>query len=134
MRDGADIVHHCYRDRSVTVNPIVDWTDSDVWEFLHHYGCAGNPLYQCGEKRVGCVGCPLARTKSMKRDFARYPKYKANYIAAFERMVKRRKELGKTTEWQNGYDVMKWWLQEDTDQLTMFDEEEMLGILQDMGG
>lgn len=52
-------IEHCYRTTSVMVNPIVDWTDDDVWEFLHHYGYSANPLYQCGKKRIGCIGCPM---------------------------------------------------------------------------
>lgn len=139
LRDQADIVHHCYRDRSVTVNPIVDWTDKDVWDFLHHYGCAGNPLYQCGEKRIGCIGCPIAGSKRQKMDFLRYPKYKANYIRAFDKMLKVRKVrkesgLTNTQNWQTGLDVFKWWLGENVDQLTLFDEDELYEILSDMGG
>lgn len=73
-RDQADFLHHCYRDRTVTVNPIVDWTERDVWDFLHHYGCESNPLYQCGEDRIGCVGCPLSGNRQQERDFVKYPK------------------------------------------------------------
>lgn len=136
LRDKADIVHHCYRDRSVTVNPIVEWTDSDVWDFLHHYGCQCNPLYQCGEARIGCIGCPLSGNKGRKRDFAKYPKYKANYIRAFEKMLIARKEAGMQNKqnWRTGEDVYKWWIGEDIDQLTFFSDEEILEILSDMGG
>jgi hypothetical protein len=51
-------------------------------------------------------------------------------------MLKRREEFGKQNRinWQTGEDVMRWWLGEDIDQFQMFNEEEMLGILQDMGG
>ena len=37
-------VDHCYRTTSVMVNPIVDWSDKDVWEFLYYYGIKSNPL------------------------------------------------------------------------------------------
>ena len=40
------LVEHCYRTTTTMINPIIDWTDSDVWEFLKHYGCKSNPLYQ----------------------------------------------------------------------------------------
>lgn len=122
-------VEQCYRTTSALVNPIVDWEDTDVWEFLHHYGCKSNPLYQCGDNRIGCIGCPLQGAKGMKRDFARYPKYKEAYIRAFDRMLIARKErglphlekLGNT-----GEEVMKWWLGEDINQLTFNFEEEWI--------
>jgi phosphoadenosine phosphosulfate reductase len=133
-RDQADFLHHCYRDRSVTINPIVDWTTADVWEFLHHYGCEGNPLYQCGEDRIGCVGCPIAGTRQQERDFAKYPKYKLNYIKAFDRMMQVRKAEGKVSDWQNGADVFRWWIGDNTDpnQLSFFDDGEVLDILHEM--
>ena len=59
LNDDNDInrrmVEHCYRTRKTMVNPIADWTDEDVWEFLNHYGCKSNPLYECGFKRIGCI-------------------------------------------------------------------------------
>lgn len=124
--ESRRFVEHCYRTTSTMVNPIIDWTDDDVWDFLHHYGCESNPLYQCGFKRIGCIGCPLGGSASMKRGFALYPKYKENYIRAFDRMLKRREELGKppldrigTT----GEDVFKWWIGDDPRQLSLFDQE-----------
>ena len=118
-------VEQCYRTTSTLINPIIDWTDDEVWEFLHYYGCQSNPLYQCGENRIGCVGCPLADFRQMKRDFVRYPKYEKLYIKAFDRMVEARKEKGLETRasWRNGKDVMKWWVGDDPMQLSMFDEE-----------
>lgn len=118
-------VEMCYRTTSTLVNPIVDWTDTDVWEFLHHYGCQSNPLYQCGENRIGCIGCPMQNSKGMKRDFARYPKYEAMYIRAFERMLESRKERGlvNRASWRNGKSVMKWWVGDDPLQISMFDED-----------
>ena len=53
------VVEQCYRTTSTLINPIVDWSDRDVWEFLGHYGCKSNPLYECGFKRIGCIGCPM---------------------------------------------------------------------------
>ena len=119
-------VEHCYRTTSTMVNPIVDWTNEDVWEFLHHYGCQSNPLYECGFKRIGCIGCPVAG-KARKKEFARYPKYKLNYIRAFDRMLKARKERGLELPemWFDGKAVFKWWMEEDPMQLSLFEEEEI---------
>lgn len=120
--ESRQMVEHCYRTRQITVNPIVDWTDEDVWEFLRHYGCKSNPLYECGFRRIGCIGCPMAG-KHRYVEFERYPTFKYNYIAAFDRMLKRREELGKNANksWETGLDVFRWWLQEDFRQITFDD-------------
>lgn len=118
------MVEHCYRTTSTMVNPIIDWKDSDVWQFLRHYGCRSNPLYECGFNRIGCIGCPMAG-KHRKVEFELYPKYKENYIRAFDRMLKtlERKRLTSKKGWQNGKEVFSWWMQEDPNQITF---EELL--------
>lgn len=114
------MAEQCYRTSKTILNPIIEWTDDDVWNFLHHYGCNSNPLYQCGYSRVGCIGCPMAGKQRYKH-FERYPKYKENYIRAFGRMLERRKEAGKAVSpsWTDGESVMRWWLGEDLDQITI---------------
>lgn len=115
MNDDNDanrrMVEHCYRIRKTMVNPIVDWTDEDVWEFLWHYGCRSNPLYECGFKRIGCIGCPMAGKYQWEDEFERYPAYKRNYIRAFDKMLeKRRADEKATTIWSSGQEVFDWWL------------------------
>ena len=115
----------CYRSHKTMLNPIVDWTDDDVWEFLRHYNVEVNPLYECGFERIGCIGCPLANINTRLLEFARYPKYKERYIRAFDRMLIARREDGLPTEWTSGEEVFAWWMGEDINQLTFDDLEEM---------
>lgn len=121
--ESRRFVEHCYRTTSTMVNPIIDWEDNEVWEFLNYYGCKSNPLYECGFCRIGCIGCPMGGAKSMKKELALYPKYKENYIRAFDRMLVRRRELGKPTEWQSGEEVFMWWIGDDPRQISFFDDE-----------
>lgn len=114
------LVESCYRTTMTMLNPILDWTDADVWEFLKHYGCQANPLYQCGRKRIGCIGCPMQNFKSVQRDFAEYPKYKNLYIKAFDRMLEAHPE--KKYSWKTGIDVFDWWTGFDSNQLSFFDD------------
>lgn len=120
----------CYRTRTTMVNPIIDWSEDDVWEFLRHYGCESNPLYKCGEKRVGCIGCPMQGGNGMKSDFVKYPKYRALYVKAFERMLEVRKERYLPTDWETGEDVMRWWVGDNPLQLTLEDYEDFLDELE----
>lgn len=129
-------VDHCYRTTSVMVNPIVDWTDRDVWEFLYHYRVEVNPLYEvkavgctycpCGDNRVGCVACPMQGRKGMIADLIKYPKYRDNYLRTFNRMLIERRKAGLTTEWKNAREVMMWWVGDDPNQLSLFGEPEYL--------
>lgn len=76
------------------LNPIIDWSDSDVWSYLRDRGIEGNPLYKEGWTRIGCVGCPLSGKRARELAFARYPKlYKAWHDAVAYVIVKR-KEMG----------------------------------------
>lgn len=90
--DGSrKMVEQCYMRKKTTVNPIVDWTEEDVWEFLNEVAKVPHcELYDppYNEHRLGCIGCPLAGRKKMLQDFERYPKYKALYIRAFDQMIK----------------------------------------------
>lgn len=118
------MVEHCYRTTSTLINPIIDWTEDDVWTFLHHYGCESNPLYQCGFKRIGCIGCPMGQGRQQKEQFARWPKYRDLYVKAFDRMLEKRKEHGlktKNNTWIDGEHVMRWWVGDDPMQITLSD-------------
>lgn len=114
------LVEHCYRTTSTMLNPIIEWSDTDVWDFLKAHGCKSNPLYECGLKRVGCIGCPMAG-KNRYAEFERWPKYRALYVMAFDRMLEARRRAEKKerpdTQWLNGESVMRWWLGEDGAQI-----------------
>lgn len=113
-------VEYCYKTTSTTINPIIDWNVSDVWEFLSGYNCKSNPLYECGFERIGCIGCPMCGAAMMKREFAIYPAYRKLYVHAFDRMLKAREEAGMDNKsWHTGEDVMTWWLGEDPAQMKL---------------
>ena len=90
--------------------PIIDWTDEDVWEFLNAEGCKSNPLYECGWKRVGCIGCPMA-SKAREREFEAYPRYRTMYLHAFDRMLKARADAGLDLSWNSAEEVFDWWME-----------------------
>lgn len=123
----------CELKGKMTVNPIVDWTDDDVWDYIHSERLPVNSLYCEGWKRVGCIGCPLAKRGGRQREFMRWPKYEELYVAAFDRMLEARKKRnleseGKkfaTDDWQTGRDVFRWWMEDKNvaGQLSMFNEE-----------
>ena len=103
-------VEMCYRTNKTLVNPIVDWTDEDVWEFIHEYNVPYCRLYDEGWTRLGCIGCPMGGADHMIKEFERWPAVKNMYLRAFEDMLEGRKRDGlKTMMWETPEDVMSWW-------------------------
>lgn len=45
------------------INPILDWTNKEIWEYIKENELPVNPLYKSGFNRVGCWVCPY-KTKS----------------------------------------------------------------------
>lgn len=86
--ESKRMVEFCYVSRKTTLNPIIDWEDNDVWEFLNEVAKVPHcSLYDEGYERLGCIGCPLAGRENMLRDFERWPRYKELYIKAFDKMI-----------------------------------------------
>ena len=108
--DLRRVTETCASKNKRSVNPIIDWSDDDVWSLLRERRVQCNPLY-CDFGRVGCVGCPMAGKAGREREFLRWPRYRRLYLAAFDRMLKERTARGKQTYgWQNAMDVYRWWM------------------------
>jgi phosphoadenosine phosphosulfate reductase len=103
-------LEHCIPKQKYIVNPIIDFTDEDVWQFIREENLPYCKLYDQGWKRLGCIGCPMAGGKKQQEEFAKYPKFRDAYIRAFDRMLVKRKERGLETKWQTGQEVYDWWV------------------------
>lgn len=111
--DKRMLFESCRLQAKRVVNPIVDWSDEDVWEFIWDAKVPMNPQYTEGQCRVGCIGCPMAGTSGREAEFLRWPTYKQAYIRAFDKLVEQRKAKGKICGWENGRDVFNWWMEYD---------------------
>lgn len=105
-------VEQCYRTHKTLVNPIIDFTEEDVWDFIKAYNLPYCSLYDEGFKRLGCVGCPLGGYASQKRELERWPQFRKMYANAFDEMLQARIDDGKENPniWTSGDDVVRWWV------------------------
>jgi phosphoadenosine phosphosulfate reductase len=100
----------CQMRHTIATNPIIDWTDEQIWEYIKKNNIETNPLYEMGHKRVGCIGCPMAGTKTRINDFIEFPKYKNMYLKTFERMIEYNHKMDKRCTWNTPEEVFRWWL------------------------
>lgn len=103
-------------NKNTVINPIYEWSDSEVWDYLKGGHHKYNPMYDMGYTRVGCIGCPLATYKMKRKEFSDFPTYKKHYIKAFDEMLTRNKERDdrwKNKKWTNGQSVFDWWIEKD---------------------
>ena len=114
--DKRQLFESCRLRSKHICNPIIDWSDHDVWDYIRLEKIPVNPLYDMGFFRVGCIGCPMAG-RSRYREFALYPTYERAYKKAFEKMLLVRKMEGKddsTGGWLDAESVFKWWMEDNT--------------------
>lgn len=71
--------------------PIVDWSDNEVWDYIHDHNLPINPEYQ-HSKRVGCLVCP-------KADFTSNHVYLMKYPKLIDAFIKARYGGGRDIDW-----------------------------------
>lgn len=109
--ESRDWIEHCYSRNKTVINPIIEWTDAEVWEFIKDYNIPYCKLYDEGFKRIGCIGCPMS-TKN-DAELERFPGIKKLYLMAFDKMLKNRQAKGLKTQWKNAQEVYDWWTETD---------------------
>lgn len=112
--DGRQQFETCTAKGKRVLNPIIDWTDEDVWQYIRSRGIKYCSLYDEGYDRLGCIGCPMARKYGRERDFERWPTYKRGYIRAFEKLAELRNTRGmnegKRIRFDSGQAIFDWWM------------------------
>jgi phosphoadenosine phosphosulfate reductase len=58
-RAGAEPVEFDEKRGVMKFNPLVDWTEKDVWSYLHEHELPYNPLHDQGYASIGCAPCTL---------------------------------------------------------------------------
>lgn len=103
-------LEHCIPKQKYICNPIVDWSENEVWRFIVKDNLPYCSLYDKGFTRIGCIGCPLASTEKRKEEFTLYPCFKRKWIQTFDRMIEKRKEAGLPIYQHTGEELFEWWI------------------------
>ena len=132
-RKGRQEVEQCYRTPSkYYLNPIITWTESDVWEYIKTNKIPHCCLYDQGFSRLGCVMCPLTNNRQRKLEEARWPKYARLYKTACNQAYKYKLSKGHKIPdgWHNGNDMYKWWMSggKRSSEYSKYDGYDLFGI------
>ena len=118
-------IRYCMITESYVCNPIIDWTDEDVWHFIKGQNLPYCSLYNEGWERIGCIGCPMGSVRQREEQFARFPKFAECYKRAFGRMLEKYPK-DKPPRWKNADDVFRWWIYEGENGKKIVEQEETL--------
>lgn len=110
--ENRRMVEQCYRTNKTLINPLIDWTDEDIWEFSRAENIQQSDLYEQNGgayKRLGCILCPMSTVCNKEREMRDYPQIKEAYIRAFDRMLKNMSNPPQEN-WTDGEAVFDWWV------------------------
>lgn len=109
-RSKRRMTESCFKDTTkLYVNPIIEWTDEDVWEYLTERALPHCSLYDEGRLRIGCVMCPMSRAH-MAEEAERWPKIAAMYRRACRKSFDGYFIARENVQWKSGDEMYEWWL------------------------
>lgn len=111
--EGRQLFESCAVKGKRICNPIVDWSNANIWDYIASEHLESNPLYGMGFYRVGCLGCPLAG-KTRWFEFRLFPAYEQAYLRSFAKMLEAIHAEGRETKWKTAADVFSWWMEDQT--------------------
>jgi phosphoadenosine phosphosulfate reductase len=97
---------NCMKKNEFILNPIIEWSDDEVWEYIRERGLPYNPLYDNGHKRVGCIGCPM---RANKKELEQNPRYAALYKRAAGRFLETRARKREGNK-KDADSYFRWWV------------------------
>lgn len=118
QRKNRKMIEICFRHKQKQfLNIIIDWSTTDVWNYLRSRKIPYCSLYDEGFKRLGCVLCPMSR--DVERDIERWPRI----AKLWERAIKATFKKG-VSNFDTPEELWLWWL--DRDAHTKKDDDQLM--------
>lgn len=94
-----------------TLLPVLNWFDSDIWQYVSERKLDVCELYSQGWNRIGCLLCPNAPKDEIKLTIQKYPKIVIAYKSAFNRYYQIRIERNNPIiDHASGEEYFNWWI------------------------
>ena len=56
-RDDLQVEEYDHAHRMMKFNPLAEWSEAEVWAYIHAHGLPYNALYDQGYRSIGCAPC-----------------------------------------------------------------------------
>ena len=112
------------------LNPIIDWKDTDVWDYIHANDIPYPVLYDQGQDRIGCILCPLMCVRKRMVDYYKYPAHVKAIERALEKFLSTRPDSGLWKWGSTPQEIVMMWIAntpatDDSGQCNLIDDESM---------
>lgn len=97
------------------LNPILNWTERDIWRYIWLNNLPYCYLYDHGFTRLGCVLCPYMSLRETQLHLQAFPEIVAKFKEAFNWIMAERQRLGKfgrRPRYFNAEEMWHWWIYE----------------------
>ncbi|MHA1395972.1 MAG: phosphoadenosine phosphosulfate reductase family protein, partial [Promethearchaeota archaeon] len=79
---------------AIQINPILDWSTEEIWDYIKYYKLPYHPLYDMGYNRLGCWMCPFQKKEGFKRLQTIFPNLYKALVDSLYRNVKKFGKVG----------------------------------------
>lgn len=117
-RKSRRMIETCFKHKQKQfLNPIIDWSTTDVWSYIKEQRLEYCSLYNEGFKRLGCVLCPMSR--NIQREIERWPA-----IAKLWEHAVKKTFNSLTSNFKSAEELWRWWLNRDSH--TKIDDKQLM--------
>lgn len=93
------------------LNPILDWTEKEIWQYITINGLPYCRLYDEGRKRIGCVLCPYENFAQKEQDVQQFPEIAGYILNACRKSYEQNKgTFTNEIPFESGEDIFDWWV------------------------
>ncbi len=109
-RRQRQMVETCRTDGTkIFIHPIIDWSNSEIWEYIKSNKLPYCSLYDEGFRRLGCVLCPMETPRQTQLELNRFPKLAEAWKRACYRYWTETTNPG-VKRWATPEAMWQWWL------------------------
>ena len=91
----------------ILLSPIIDWTETDVWEYINDRKLPHCELYDQGFTRIGCLCCPISSYNQKIKEIKRFPHVEKRWKETIQKLIDKGYVNYNFKDPQIGFD---WWI------------------------